>query len=164
MSAMKSTCLAWPICKQLLRMIVQAHCVLRLECVRWLDKLEQEAGGGGDCSLELWEFLIMQLFRLTITDCPCWCSCGILMKGLGLWQVLNPTCSRPPYGKIDSNFGICAQTQTPMVFSFKWNFIGLTFAEFDEKCPSFLWFCFFSEYWEWVDVNVLLFTLCFHSY
>ena len=66
-----------------------------------------------------------------------------------VFNVLNPTCSRPPYGKIDSNFGICVQMQTRMVFPSKWNFIGLTFAEFDEKYLSFLWFCFFIEYWEW---------------
>lgn len=54
-----------------------------------------------------------------------------------MFNVLNPTCSRPPYGKIDSNFGICAQTQTPMVFPFKGNFIGLTLAECDENTCTF---------------------------
>ena len=138
MSAMKSTCLAWTICKQLLlsravikffssrskirftrnisqkiysasfsfllwspvtssefsrnrcyglrplmtallRMIVQACCGLRLECARLLDKLEQE-GGGVVVHWNHENFLLCSYLDSPITNCTCWCSCGILMK------------------------------------------------------------------------------------
>ena len=83
-------------------------------------------GGGGwavaDCSLESSEFSIMQLFRFTFNKLYLWMLLWYSDERVGTLtslQVLNPTCSRPPYGKIDSNLGICAQTQTPKVFSFK---------------------------------------------
>ena len=88
-SVMKSMCLAWPICKQLLLriLIVWACCGLRLKSDRWLDKLEREAGGGGGGLIVHWNHENSQLCSYlvsSITNCSCWCSCGILMKGLRL--------------------------------------------------------------------------------